>query len=55
MLLDLPLWAVRDVTRIPLAPSPACCRTPAGSCRFLYIKCTCKSFEKVILLKKIGM
>jgi hypothetical protein len=35
MLVDLPLWAVRDVTRLSLAPSPGSSRTSAGSLQII--------------------
>jgi hypothetical protein len=37
VLLDLPLWAVREAVRLPLAPSSACRLTSVGSRRCLYI------------------
>jgi hypothetical protein len=38
VLMDLPLQAVKDVTRLPLAQSPVCSRTSAGSGCCLRIK-----------------
>jgi hypothetical protein len=46
--------AVKYVTRLPLAPTPGCCRTPALGFRSLFIDemYTYKTFELLILLKK---
>jgi hypothetical protein len=36
VLMDLPLWDVRDVTRLPLATSPASSQTSVDSGQCLY-------------------
>jgi hypothetical protein len=57
VLTDVSLWVVTGVTRLPLAPTPPCSQTFAGSGRCLYtVKPVLNGISRVqnIFLRKPG-